>query len=514
MPDKNYPAFLFKPVSMKKLILFILAVSAFPTFGQSFDIKKGTEFEPEDNAVFQYYIGIDESGIFLRRTRTRGKGTSYFFQKLNRNTLQVEYTKDFETEKTEEPFMCQLKGGKIIFLTTKREEKDRVLLMREYKAATGEPIGSLKQIAQSINDQTNLGYRDYSVSFSPDNSKMIVVSEITMTDRSRETIVDAYEFPSYKKLFTKKLLNVYEQSTIATYSYKIDNEGRIFYMFNYMMDFEEKIQGKAIATIQPNDQKNVVTKIPFDKMEVQNGVFEFVNDKLVLAGAFKDVVTKQEKKKGKVANVGVFSFFIDPKTSEVLNKGYDYFSPAVSEKLNYKDGLIQANPGDKYYSFEQILTINNNVYLIESHSYVISGDKGYYTFERELIVSKFNSTGKLEWMRIIPKYTCNELNSFNYVVNNNKVYLFYAEHPDNVEEGKSVTDYNPKKYKQIRNFNGSVLVCTTFDENGNLNRTSLFRNEGWCYDPIPTNISLEPNNSLIFRMINRGKERYDVLKIK
>lgn len=499
---------------MKKFIIFFLIISALPVFGQSFDIKKGQEFEPEDNAVFQYYIGVDESGIFIRRTRTRGKGTSYFFQKLNKNTLQVEYTKDFETEKTEEPFMCQLKGGRIIFLTTKREEKDRVLLMREYKAATGEPLGTVKQISQSVTDQTELTGHGFEVSFSPDNTKMMVVSEISRTKKLPDITADVYEFPSYKKVFSKKLLNVYEQSTIASYSYKLDNESRIFYMFNYMMDFDENIQGKAIASIQPNDQKNVVTKIPFDKLEVQNGVFEFVNDKLVLAGAFKDVVTKKEKKEGKMANVGVFSFFIDPKTSEVLNKGYDYFSPAVSEKLNYKDGLIQANPGDKYYSFEQILTFNNNVYLIESHSYVISGDKGYFAYERELIVSKFNNTGKLEWMRIIPKYTCNELNSFNYVINNNKVYLFYAEHPDNVEEGTSVTDYNPKKYKQIRNFNGSVLVCTTFDENGNLNRTSLFRNEGWCYDPIPTNISLEPNNSLIFRMINRGKERYDILKIK
>jgi hypothetical protein len=498
---------------MKKLFFLLLIVAAIPVSGQTFDIKKGEEFEPEDNAVFQYYIGIDDSGIFLRRTRTKGRGTSYFFQKLNRNTLKVEYTKDFETEKTEEPFSCQLKGGKIIFLSTKREEKDRILLMREYKSSNGEAIGSVKQISQNVSDPTELSGRDFEVSFSPDNTKLMVVSEVARPKKLPDITADVYEFPSYKKLGTKKLLNVYEQSTIASYSYKIDNEGRIFYMFNYMKDFDEQIQGKAIVTVQANDQKNTVTPIPFDKLEVQNGVFEFINDKLVLAGAFKDVVTKKEKKEGKLANAGVFSFFIDPKTSEVLNKGYDYFTPAVSEKLNYKDGLIQANPGDKFYSFEQIFTFNNNVYLIESHSYVISGDKGYFNTERELIVSKFNSTGKLEWMRIIPKYTCNDLNSFNFVVNNNKVYLFYAEHPDNVEEGTSVTEWNPKKYKQIKNFNGSVLVCTTFDESGTIKRTSLFRNEGWCYDPIPTNISLEPNNSLIFRMINRGKERYDVLKI-
>ncbi len=498
---------------MKKIITLLLLISVVKISAQEFKIKKGEEFEPEDNAVFQYYIGNDESGIFLRRTRTKGKGTSYFFQKLDKNSLKSVYIKDFETEKTEEPFGCFLKSGKIIFLTTKREDKDRVLLMREYKAATGDAIGSVKQISQSISDQAELSGHAFEVSFSPDNTKMIIVSEVSRVKQLTDISADVYEFPTYKKLFTKKLLNVYQNSTIASYNYKVDNDGRIFYMFNYMADFEEEIQGKAIASIQTNDQKNIVTPLPFNKLEVQNGIFEFMNDKLVLAGVFKDVVTKKEKKDGKTGNVGVYSFFIDPKTSEVLNKGYDYFSPEVNEKLNYKDGLIKANPSDKYYSFEQIFTFNNNVYLIESHSYVISGDKGYYAYERELIVSKFNSIGKLEWMRIIPKYTCNELNSFNFIVNNNKVYLFYAEHPDNVEEGTSVTDYNPKKYKQIRNFNGSVLVCTTFDESGNIKRTSLFRNEGWCYDPISTNITLEPNNSLIFRMINKKQERYDVLKI-
>ena len=115
-------------------------------------------------------------------------------------------------------------------------------------------------------------------------------------------------------------------------------------------------------------------------------------------------------------------------------------------------------------------------------------------------------------MRIIPKFTANKLNEFNFLVRNNKVYLFYAEHPKNLEK-TTVTEYEPKKYADIKNYNGSVLVCTSFDEKGELSRNEVFRNDGWCYDPISTNITLEKNNSLIFRMINKKQERYDVLKI-
>jgi hypothetical protein len=482
------------------------------SFGQNVSVKQGQEFIPENNSSFDYYVGSDATGVYMRRTRTKGKGTSYFFQKMDSKNLKSIFTKDFELQKNEQPMSCQLKNNKILLFTTLYDNKDKILLLREFSTNTGEQMGEVKKLASLASDPFGVNGRNFFVCFSPDNSKMMVVSEFQWPKKLQEVSAEIYEFPSYKKLSTKKIIDSYEQSTIASFNYQVDNEGRVFYLFNYMIDFEEEIGGKALGAIHPDQQKNSVLPLPFEKLEISNGTFEFVNDKLVFAGVFKDVVTKKERKAGKEKNVGVYSFFIEPKNLQVTSKGYDYFTDHVKEKLSYKDGMIGFKPSDKFYSFEEIFTFNNNVYLIESHSYVISSDKSYNSFERELIVSKFNSTGKLEWMKVIPKFTANSLNSFNYVVNNNKVFLFYCEHPKNLEK-TTLTDYEPKSYRDIRNYNGSVLVCTTFDESGTLERKEMFRNEGWCYDPIPTNITLEPNNGLLFRMINQNKERYDVIKI-
>jgi hypothetical protein len=271
----------------------------------------------------------------------------------------------------------------------------------------------------------------------------------------------------------------------------------------------KKIKGLAVANVQPEASQAIITPLGLDKFELVNGTFQFVNNSLAFCGIFKeDVETKKNEEKG----IGVYSFFIDAKTNDITSKGFDYFPKDVKEKLTYKDGLIQESPAEKFYSFEEIFTVGESVYLIESHSYAISGN-GYTSYERELIVSKFNKTGKMEWMKIIPKFTANNLNNFNYLVRNNKVYLFYAEHPKNLER-TTVDTYEPKKYVEIKNYNGSVLVCTTIDEKGNLNRSEVLRNVGWCYDPQSTNILLDKDNGLLLRMINRGAERYDKVILK
>jgi hypothetical protein len=500
---------------MKKLFVSLALLSFFTSWAQDVNITNGQEFTPENNAKFNYYVGNDPTGVYIRRTRTKGKGTSYFIQKLSPNNMNVLYSKDLDIDIDHETmFGSFLKGAKVMVFTEKydKDEQVKYLILREFDAASGSKIGDNRKIAALKSDPWGVDGRNFYVSYSPDDTKMAIVSEFKWPKKTPEVQVDVYETASLKKVGTKPLLDSYGNSTISSSNYKISNDGTFFYLFYYMIDFEEEIGGFAFASIQPDASKTVVTELPFDKLEIKNGTFQFVGNKLVFSGLFKDIVTKKQRKEGKIKNVGVYSFFIDPKTNQITNKGYDYFTTEVAAKLTYKDGLIEESPANKFYSFENIFTFNDNVYLIESHSYTISSNNASNSIEREFIVSKFNKAGKLEWMRVIPKFTANNLNEFNFIVKNNKVYLFYAEHPKNLEKG-SVTDYNPKKYACIRTFNGSMLVCTTFDEQGNLSRKDLFRSEGWCYDPVSTNILMDKDNGLLIRMINKDKERYDKITV-
>ncbi len=215
---------------------------------------------------------------------------------------------------------------------------------------------------------------------------------------------------------------------------------------------------------------------------------------------------------------GIFSYFIDTKTNELKNKNANHFSDDVEKKLSYEIGLIKGRTGLKYYSYEKTVVLNGCVYVIESHSYTFEfSNKTKYSVstsvERELIITKYTEDGKMDWMKIIPKCTMDKLNNFNLVIRNNKLNFFYAENPKNLKKG-TVDNYDPEKYAEISNYNGSVLVCTTIDEKGNLNRAEVLKNQGWCYDPDPMNILLDNNNTLIIRMINKDLERYDKFILK
>src|ERR1700749_4238178 len=104
---------------MKKLFLSLAMLSFAVAFAQDVSISQGQEFVPENNMNFNYYVGNDATGVYMRRTRTKGKGTSYFIQKLNPTNMSVLYSKDLEIdiENRETMFGSFLKGQKVMVFT-------------------------------------------------------------------------------------------------------------------------------------------------------------------------------------------------------------------------------------------------------------------------------------------------------------------------------------------------------------------------------------------------------------
>jgi hypothetical protein len=501
---------------MKNLALTLIILFSNVLFSQKVNIKKGEEFKSKEPLVFDYYIGGDDSGIYIKGS----KDNSQIIRKVDPKTLKDVFTTSFELEpktgrymNAEEIHSTFLINNKVWIFSTRYDVKESIkyFLLREFDAKTGKSLGDKKIIASLESDPFGTNGRNFFISFSPDKSKMAVVSEFKWPKKTSEVSVSIYETATNKKLGTKPLIDGYKGSTISSFNYRLDNNGNFYYLFYYMIDFEEEIGGFALTSIKSDATQSIITPLPFDKLEIKNGTFEFVNDNLIFSGAFVDIVTRKERKEGKEAKAGFYTFLIDRKTGEIKTKGFDYFTEEVNNKMTYSDYKVEEGPAKKRYGFEKIITINEDIYLIESHAYILSGDNGYFDTEREYIITKFNKDCKMQWMKVIPKFTAN-MNDFNYIVKNNTIYMVYLDHPNNLKD-IDINNYKPKKVEKVRNIDEATVVCTSVDDKGNLKRTELFLNNELFFRPNTDNILLNNNSELLIRLSRGKKERFDKITI-
>ncbi len=181
---------------MKKFIP-TLALLLFVIIGKAQDISvsKGQEFIPENNAEFNYYIGNDPTGVYVRRTRTKGKGTTYLVQKLNPSNLSnILYSIDLDIDLKGRETMHSsfIKGTKIMVFTEDyvKEEGMKYFILREYNASNGVQITQPKKIAALQSDVGGVSGRNFFVSFSPDNSKLAIISEFKWSQKPSDVQVD------------------------------------------------------------------------------------------------------------------------------------------------------------------------------------------------------------------------------------------------------------------------------------------------------------------------------------
>lgn len=136
----------------------------------------------------------------------------------------------------------------------------------------------------------------------------------------------------------------------------------------------------------------------------------------------------------------------------------------------------------------------------------------YKPYSREFIINKFNNTGKLEFMKVVPKNTTDKMNDDDIIESNDNLFVFYCEHPKNLEKF-TLENFDPKEYNDVGDLRGPGAVCGKVDAKGNLSRQELFANETWCYYP-GTGIILKEGKDLVVMEIEKDKYRLNVFRIK
>jgi hypothetical protein len=496
---------------------------------QNYSIDQGKEFTPPAASRWGGFAGENNDSFFILRVRTKGRGTRYYIESISKSSrekqFEVELPLEEEANVSLDPNFLDMRvlcaNDKIFIFFKGRSKSDDPT---KYFAKTLYSNGKQGDMVEMLNSAEKIDVNFYQ---SPDKTKILTITDRPWSGGKQNVEATMYEASTFKKLWSKALPSEFKNSPLESYYYNVDNSGNLYFLLNYIESEDPRVFGLGMGILGGKAEKAKIVALPNKRhVSIENGkAMIAANGKFVFTGLYKQPAVNDEaamkemnrKEKAKYEadqklknEVGFFSFMVDNTTFEVVSD-FKKFPDDVAAKLDYAGGLLTAGAGNKYYTSSMLIEAGGEFYMVENHKYTISGD-GVATYEREFIVSKINKQGSIAWTKIYPKKTVNSLNTFNVLVHNDNVYLFYLEHPDNLE-GSGIDNYNSERYKEIKNYNGSVVVALEISSDGTAKRTKVFENKGWCYDPQPFNILLQKDNSLLLRMINRDDERFDVVKI-
>jgi len=508
---------------MKRLLLIAAITSVCATtWAQNYTITEGKEDGLTSFNDVSNKFGENDKCYFICNKEGKKEDTKYTISKIDKTSLKKEWVQDakFSDFKYQVPmtyltnlFTPVYTGNKILlFVKYFDKPKQEVQLFMKIMTLDGATEKDWTQLGAMHSDILGIEGRQFYCVKSPDNSKFVIVSEFKWPKKPQVVTAQFYDISTMKEIGDNITFDDgYGAAGISSENYMLDNAGNLSFLFYYLAQATDETISLGIG-IYPYKTKNLkVVELPLEQGKVlANYIVTTTKDgKVMYSGFFKDAVVKHSKKELKA---GIYNYVIDLKGT-LVSSDIQYFPDEVDAKLHYQDGLVEAPTGKKYFSLKSVTEMDGAYYLFANHNYTISDGKTSTTIEREFVVTKFNAKGKIEWINVYPKYTRDRLNAFNMMVHNHKIYVFYLEHPTNLEKS-DLQDYDAKRYHAIKDYHGSVMVGLELNADGTASRKSIAETKDWFYDPSSVNTLLEKENSLLLRMVSGKKVRFDILTIE
>lgn len=330
----------------------ILAVAA--SMAQSVStVKTGAEVKLKTNEHVRRILGSDNEGFYVLSSTMGIGGTmeeKFFVSKYDNTTLALKWIKDFSLNVSSQPFEdAFLLKDKVVVLYSSWEKSDntKALNVKTF-SANGEVTDLPNKEARIKSGMFDFVNRDFYFSFSPDSSKLLVVNKFQDKKKPEEVSAVVLDVNGFKKISEKSISNMYKEARVASYKYRIDNTGNIFYLVSYLSG--ELVQNSfcilntGASQASYMDLKLVTGRVSNSDLFLRikdlkynkNGI-KFIenaneitydlsaNNQATVMGLFKDF--KQNK-------VGVFQYTIDTKSGKSLSNTEQFFDATTESRLN------------------------------------------------------------------------------------------------------------------------------------------------------------------------------------
>lgn len=477
---------------MKKITLFFLILTLCGR-AQKINVTKSSDLPSGRGAITYDALDHDSSGFYYFRD-IGGYGSSrHAIQKFDfkKSSFIFEKVVDLSGEAyiggAAKYIGAFNKNDRILVFSHATKGKDNHLMMQKFSSFTGEEM-TKPVILDELKDEKiafiSDAILDFKITFSPDNKKMLIVSELKKDEKIQKVKARLYDAVSFEKLWEKEPITVYEKSTVSSFDYCVDNDGTFSYLFAYLRSNAEKTvtngstffifknEVHGIGIIKAGGTENKVIPIPSSGITTLNPKLKVVNDKLVCTGQYfeGEHIVRIEND---ISNTGFFLITIDPAKAELKSKSFVLLTEDIRSKLAYKDVRKKFNEaGNKDYANFETFLHNGCFYQVIEREI----DKGRaISYGKEIIIYKYDANNKLEWMKLLQRNTMNEVTGLFFLVTK-KVNLFYYDVPENLLAFPNAGEYDPNEYKTAKDPKRSVLICASIDDKGNVTRQQISTN--------------------------------------
>lgn len=501
---------------MKKA-LSILAFSLFTIqmSPQTVSIKEGSPLKPKIASNITNAIGQDLTSFYMLRMDPE-KRTNYWVEKFNKQTLNLEYSTPLNLLEDKEylgpgiEITPALLDGEVVVLYdlwNKDQKKGTVYCKSINKAGA---IGQRK-VVKEIDKEFNFSAFEYH--FSKDKTAFVVITQ-TSKDRS----VSFNNTKSAGKTWTKPLPKDINGLDINIESIEIESSGDIKFCF-WGGNKKEGTYKEIRAYLKSSSEKlseiiempSQVSKSAYKYSQKNNLTKEGV---IIIGGMYYDKNNSPE------TAIGTFISFVNSQTGKIMQETYSPLESDIYKKLTYSVKFANTkdqSPAEKGIIAKEIVEMNGNHYVVSEHEYTIvqhsSSGGDQVSAKRELIITKYSSDGKYEWMRIVPKFEVG-VGDYNLMKVNNKLSFIYLENAKNKD--MDVNNYQGKDIEDV--FNESFkanIVCTSIDEKGNMTKAVVPHTEEKACNYVPQEFHLffNKDNDLLIEYIGKAYNKFCILTL-
>lgn len=502
---------------MKYIFLFTLLLIKLELSAQKFQIINGDTIQV-GNSYLSEIIAQDSSSFYVYT-----RGLDYSLRKFRASDAKLVYEtvltadKKFFWDDASRGWTIkhiEIVNNRILYFVQIREKSSFILTFMEFDASTGKQLSEPKVLDEQSTKgystnailEKNEGKVDFKIIFSPDKTKLLIVAEKIKDEKEPDVTARLYDLKDYSKIWEKQTLKNFNNSTIFIYNYLVDNEANFFYLFKYLRSKQKDDVSIGVGMMRKNNFQNKVYQIPDKGRTIKEPKLKVDGSKIVCYGKFLD--GEYTNYSLTYENCGYFFICIDARTFKTETEGFDYTKDHFSGYLASADHLEKS-------SDISLVKVKGGYYLIREFIWMIN-------FRMNILICKYNTENKLEWMKEVnrdcegPQNLKGEkIRGFSFGVEDNKLNMFYYEHKKNIAKFPDITKIESAKYVALKSPRDAVLVRTSINAAGELTREIVPKTqELFVGGDFPEELWIEKRKSLIVKnFMEESRISYSIFQV-